>query len=292
MDIKQFLQKKLAAELTQITHQSLNRTFAGYSNAMQQQVFIKVFTQKIKFMTEKTVNQELNKRVLDSFTIADTPQLFVLVMTDLAPLDLKQQVTPELAFEMGVKLAQFHQQVKPFTGIYPNNNLFAKAEWDIAHLEKLAVREQLHALLNCFDSLKLVITTDLHHCSTTVLHGDVGVRNYKLINDQLALIDFERARMGVNYQDFIKLFYQDFSLDPDMIDAFLSGYHKSGIQVKISQLTQIFLIFITAIGIMCYTDKVVDQDFEKVGLKMLETVEHFFNEDSTNVKDLMNAVIK
>ena len=69
METKEILQKKLKANLTQITHQSLNSTFFGYSEIYKQVIFIKVFSQEGKFLTEKAVNEQLNTRVLDTFVI-------------------------------------------------------------------------------------------------------------------------------------------------------------------------------------------------------------------------------
>lgn len=276
MKAKQIIQAKLEAELSQITHQSLNSTFVGYSKKLQQQVFVKVFPQKNKFITEKAVNRQLYRhRVLTSFTITAAQQLYVLVMKDLAPIDLKLPVTAELAYVMGVKLAEFHQKVKPFAGIYPNNNLFAKAEYDIEQLQESTIKTRLQLLLRDLSSLQPAIESDLLNHSTTVLHGDVGVRNYKIINGKPNLIDFERARMGVNYQDFIKMFYQDFGLNKELITSFVNGYKSSGETVMASPSTQVFLLLLTAIGIMSYTAKISDPPFQSVGEKMLDTVELF-----------------
>lgn len=286
VDLKQIMQTKLAAQLTPINHESLNRTFFGYSQKYCQKIFVKVFSQESKFLTEKAVNEQLNSRVLASFKIEN---LFALVMTDIAPVDLSEQLSPELAFGMGKKLAEFHQHVRPFAGIYPNNDFFSKVKYDISTLKKALLKDRLTSLLTIFNEEKAEINQDIKTHATTVLHGDVGLRNYQMVDGKLVLIDFERARMGVNYQDFIKLFYQDFALKQNLLAAFLKGY---GLKVEIKELTQVFLIFITAIGILRYTAKISDPDFEEIGLKMLETVDLFLNKQFDNDKDLMNAIIK
>ena len=270
METKEILQKKLKANLTQITHQSLNSTFFGYSEIYKQVIFIKVFSQEGKFLTEKAVNEQLNTRVLGSFVIKQTQQ-FVLVMKDLAPIDIKEGITPDMAFDMGIELSQFHQKVKPFSCIYLNNQLFEKAKFDISSLQNEEIKSRLLQALVLFTEQKADIEEDLKAHATTVLHGDVGLRNYKIVEGQLSLIDFERARMGVNYQDFIKLFYQDFRLNLKLIASFINGYRKCGEEVVVTPLTQSFLIFITAIGIMKYTEKIVDKPFKKIGEQMLAT---------------------
>lgn len=291
MTIEKFLQEKLQADLTKITHESQNSTFVGDSAKFEQKIFVKVFAQAGKFLTEKAVNEQLNTRVLDSFVVKQTQQ-FVLVMKDLAPSDIKEEINPDMAFNMGIELSHFHQKVKPFSGIYQNNQLFNKAKRDIDNLNKPEIKNKLLKLLAQFTAERAGIEKDLTVHANTVLHGDVGLRNYKIVAGHLSLIDFERARMGVNYQDFIKLFYQDFGLNKELIVSFVKGYEKCGQKVAITPVTQAFLIFITAIGIMKYTEKIEDKPFEKIGKQMLATCSSFLNTGSLNESlNNMNAII-
>ena len=291
MTIEKILEEKLQADLTKITHESQNSTFVGDSAKFKQKIFVKVFAQAGKFLTEKAVNQQLNTRVLDSFVVKQTQQ-FVLVMKDLAPSDIKEEINTDMAFNMGIELSHFHQKVKPFSGIYLNNQLFNKAKRDIDNLNKPEIKNKLLKLLVQFTAERADIEKDLAIHANTVLHGDVGLRNYKIVAGHLSLIDFERARMGVNYQDFIKLFYQDFGLNKELIISFVKGYEKCGQKVAITPVTQAFLIFITAIGIMKYTEKIVDKPFEKIGEQMLATCSSFLNTGSLNESlTNMNAII-
>jgi len=292
MTIEKTLEEKLQADLTKITHESQNSTFVGDSAKFEQKIFVKVFAQEGKFLTEKAVNEQLNTRVLDSFVVKQTQQ-FVLVMKDLAPSDIKEEINPDMAFNMGIELSHFHQKVKPFSGIYQNNQLFNKAKRDIDNLNKPEIKNKLMKLLAQFTAERAGIEKDLTVHANTVLHGDVGLRNYKIVAGHLSLIDFERARMGVNYQDFIKLFYQDFGLNKELIISFVKGYEKCGQKVAITPVTQAFLIFITAIGIMKYTEKIVDKPFEKIGEQMLATCSSFLNTGSLNESlTNMNAIIR
>ena len=292
MTIEKLLQEKLQADLTKITHESQNSTFVGISAKFEQKIFVKVFAQAGKFLTEKAVNEQLNTRVLDSFVVKQTQQ-FVLVMKDLAPSDIKEEINPDMAFNMGIELSHFHQKVKPFSGIYQNNQLFNKAKRDIDNLNKPEIKNKLLKLLVQFTAERAGIEKDLAIHANTVLHGDVGLRNYKIVAGHLSLIDFERARMGVNCQDFIKLFYQDFGLNKELIISFVKGYEKCGQKVAITPVTQAFLIFITAIGIMKYTEKIVDKPFEKIGEQMLATCSSFLNTGSLNESlTNMNAIIR
>ena len=213
-------------------------------------------------------------------------------MKDLAPIDVKGQITSDLAFKMGIQLARFQQNVKPFSGIYLNNRLFEKAKFDSNSLQNEEIKSRLLQVLALFTTRKADIAEDLKAHATTVLHGDVGLRNYKIVRGQLSLIDFERARMGVNYQDFIKLFYQDFGLKKELIFSFVKGYKKCGEKIAVTPLTQSFLIFITAIGIMKYTEKIADQPFKQIGEQMLATCFSFLGIGSQdNNKVNMHALI-
>ena len=291
MTIEKILEEKLQADLTKVTHESQNSTFVGISAKFEQKIFVKVFAQEGKFLTEKSVNEQLNTRVLDSFVVKQTQQ-FVLVMKDLAPSDIKEEINPDMAFNMGIELSHFHQKVKPFSGIYLNNQLFNKAKRDIDNLNKPEIKNKLLKLLAEFTAERADIEKDLAVHANTVLHGDVGLRNYKIVADHLSLIDFERARMGVNYQDFIKLFYQDFGLNKELIVSFVKGYEKCSEEVAVAPVTQVFLIFITAIGIMKYTEKIEDKPFEKIGEQMLATCSLFLNTGSLNESlNNMNAII-
>ena len=291
MTIEKIVQEKLQADLTKITHESQNSTFVGDSAKFKQKIFVKVFAQKGKFLTEKAVNEQLNTRVLDTFVIKQTQQ-FVLVMKDLAPIDIKEEITPDMAFDMGTQLARFHRNVKPFSGIYLNNQLFEKAKSDSNSLQNEEIKSRLLQVLALFTAQKADIEKDLIAHATTVLHGDVGLRNYKIVAGHLRLIDFERARMGVNYQDFIKLFYQDFRLNQKLIASFINGYRKCGEEVVVTPLTQSFLIFITAIGIMKYTEKIEDKPFKEIGEQMLGTCFSFLGIGSQdNNKVNMHALI-
>ena len=117
------------------------------------------------------------------------------------------------------------------------------------------------------------IKLELSQHSKFVLHGDVGIRNYKYVDSKLALIDFEKARLGPVYQDFIKMFYQDFDLNEELIQSFLAGYSSKNPNYHLSDLTKQYLIFTTAVGIFNYTEKIEDLTFRYIGETMLDTIE-------------------
>ncbi|MDF7639881.1 aminoglycoside phosphotransferase family protein [Lactobacillus sp. ESL0791] len=277
MELKQTLNEKLRASLTPTNHKSLNSTFVGDSQIYQQRIFVKVFAQARKLYAEKMVNQELNDRVLTDFALP-REKLLVLVMTDLAPQDVTSTMTPQLAKEMGQVLAKFHTEVKPFAHIrrvdYPLDQVAEK----INNLQNIQARTTLAELRKYFLPYRDVIAADLAAHSKIVQHGDVGLRNYKIVGGKLTLIDYEKARLGTAFEDFIKLFYQDLSCDQKLIDAFLQGYGIEKSQWQLKPVTEVYLIYIVALGIMNYTEKIPDDVFRAEGKKMLQTVAEFFRE--------------
>lgn len=282
MDIKEFLNRKLKSDLKQITHKSLNSTFIGYSAIYDRVVFVKVFSSEQKMYTEKAINLEINNRVLQSFKVTDIQDLFVLVMTDIDPSDVEEKMSEQLAYKMGQVLFDFHNKIKPFKNIRKSEDTFSYIEKTIDDLkstkEKDILKKQFYIILK----YKSFIQSDILKYSNSVLHGDVGTRNYKFVNKNLVLIDYERARLGPAYQDFIKLFYEDFYLNKNLIKSFLNGYGFKK-EFNVGTLTQIYLIFYTSVGIFKYTDKIESKHFKTIGEKMLADVIDFLS-DTTSVE--------
>lgn len=273
MDFFDNLKRKLNATLQPINHESLNKTFVGYSKYYQKNIFVKAFKQEQKFYTEKMVNEELNDRVLASFPMGSK---WILVMTDIAPQDIKEKLNKKLAFKMGQELGKFHKTIKPFPKITRFEVDFSGEIEEINRFEDTPTRSELILLSKHFLANQEEIKQDIITHSNVILHGDVGLRNYKYVDHNLRLIDFERAKVGPAYLDFIKLFYQDFGLKEDLISAFLKGYQSKKIDYQLDPLTKMYLIYASAVGIMNYTEKISDPKFRAIGLKMINDVKEYF----------------
>lgn len=264
------LNNRLEVDLQPIDHESLNSTFVGHSNLYHQSIFVKQFGKEQAYYTEKLVTKQLNDRVLDGFSFNDS---FVLVLKDCAPKDIEENIDSRLAFEMGKVLGDFHLKVQPFSKIKVIKGQFDDYLAEIDTFQDTQYKSRLKKLTTKFLPYKKEIKTELAQHSQFVLHGDVGIRNYKYVAGKLALIDFEKARLGPVYQDFIKLFYQDFRLNEELIQSFLKGYSSKNPNYQLSDLTRQYLIFTTAIGIFNYTEKIEDIPFRHVGETMLDTIE-------------------
>ena len=260
------LNQKLQSNLKPIDHESLNKTFVGYSNLYQQSIFVKQFAKKQGCYTEETVTRQMNDRVITTFSIDNR---YILILKDVEPRDIPSTIDQNLAFKMGQVLGEFHMQIKPFPKIKIVQNQFDAYLSEIDTFQDSFYKSQLNKVAEKFTMHKNEIQKDLKNNS----HGDVGIRNYKYIGGKLTLIDFEKARLGPVYQDFIKLFYQDFSLNPDLIDSFLKGYSTKNSDYQLLGLTKQYIIFTTAVGIFNYTEKIEDIAFKKVGERMLASIE-------------------
>ena len=111
----------LKSDLHEINHESLNSTFAGYSNLYRQSIFVKQFAKEQGYYTEKMVTNQLNDRVLGGFSLNNT---FVLVLKDCSPKEIGEKIDSNLAFEMGQVLGEYHLKVKPFIRIKLVNGQF------------------------------------------------------------------------------------------------------------------------------------------------------------------------
>lgn len=251
MDLNSFLNDKLNANLHVIKHRSFNQVFLGYSKLYDKNIFVKVFPESHhqKLLAERSVNEQLNDRVITTIQVGGGS---VLVLEDLNPTDL-EVLNEKTAFQMGKVLSQFHTKVKPFAQIKRYSVKFEPSSYP-------------KDLRNIFDSS---VEDELNSFPRIVVHGDVGLRNYKIVNGEMLLIDYERAQLVFAYQDFIKLFYQDFQLNSNLISSFIKGYNPS---LMVSERAQLFLILLCAMGIMQYTKKIDDKNFRMVGFQMLQSI--------------------
>ncbi|WP_158592798.1 MULTISPECIES: phosphotransferase [unclassified Lactobacillus] len=276
MNVKQILDQQLVADLKLIPHESKNISFSGFSYLYQQTIFVKVFQVKHKMETEKKVNQQINQRYLTDFVIE--PAQYVLVMHNLDLEDIARPITPDLASTMGEVLSDFHREVKPFAGINKEIDYWIMANETLTNISASSFNIHLQEILSYFELYAKTIEQDINRTSKHVIHGDVGLRNYKIVAGRICLIDFEKAKIGPVFLDFTKLFYQDFRNDQKLKKAFLRGYQSNQIDWQISKVTENFLLFITALGIFSYTSQIMDTNFEQVGMRMLADVEQYLSQ--------------
>ena len=176
------LNRRLKSDLHEINHESLNSTFVGYSNLYRQSIFVKQFAKEQGYYTEKMVTNQLNDRVLGGFSLNNT---FVLVLKDCSPKEIGEKIDSNLAFEIGQVLGEYHLKVKPFIRIKLVNGQFDDYVAEIDSFNESSYKRRLKKLTSKFLPYENKIKLELSQHSKFVLHGDVGIRNYKYVDSKL-----------------------------------------------------------------------------------------------------------
>lgn len=268
--MKRQLEELLDTNLQQINHISENKHFIGFSRRLGQRVFVKIFKDPLKYNLEYKVLR--NK---DNFLL-NFPEYFALVLKyeDFIPLS-KESVNYEDIIKIAELISEFHR----------GNWLSIENDKEISlekvlekNVYRLADRKEYTKIIDLHSKfLKNISRLDEEYEKTLVLiHGDFGLRNIMRKDDNLVLIDFERVKYASYYLDFIKYFYQDLDNDKFKKELFLKYYYDHSNEDVLSEELEYCMIFISALGILNYTKRVKDKEFEELGLKMLEDVENYF----------------
>lgn len=267
--MKRQLDELLDANLQKINHISENKHFIGFSKRLGQCVFVKIFKDSLKYKLEYEVLRSKGNLLLDFAKCS----ALVLKYEDYIPLN-KESVNDEDTIKIAKLISDFHR-----------GNWFEIENEKETSLEKvleknvfrLADRKEYTKISELYSKfLRNISKLDEEYVKTLVLiHGDFGLRNIMKKDEHLVLIDFERVKYASYYLDFIKYFYQDLDNDKRKIELFLEHYHGYSNEEVLSKELEYCLIFISALGILNYTKRVEDKEFEELGLKMLSDVENY-----------------
>jgi len=77
-------------------------------------------------------------------------------------------------------------------------------------------------------------------------------------------------------QEWFSAFQEDLDNDKLKKGLFLKHYYEHSNEEVLSEELEYCMIFISALGILNYTKRVEDKEFEKLGLKMLEDVVNYY----------------
>ena len=268
--MKKQLDELLDTNLQLINHISENKHFIGFSKKLGERVFVKIFKDPLKYELEyKVLRDKIN-------LILDLPEYSALVLKyeDYTPLN-KENVNAEDIIKIAELISDFHRE----------NWLEIENEKEISlekvlekNVYRLADRKEYTEISELHSKfLKNISELDEEYEKTLVLiHGDFGLRNIMRKDDNLVLIDFERVKYASYYLDFIKYFYQDLDNDKLKKELFLKHYYEHSNEEVLSEELEYCMIFISALGILNYTKRVKDKEFEELGLKMLEDVKNYF----------------
>lgn len=270
--MKKQLDELLDANLQKINHISENKHFIGFSKRLGQRVFVKIFKDPLKYKLEYEVLRSKGNLLLDFAKCS----ALVLKYEDYIPLN-KESVNDEDTIKIAKLISDFHRgnwfeiENEKETSL---EQVLEKNVYRLADRKEFTKICELHSKIQ-----KNISKLDEEYVKTLVLiHGDFGFRNIMKKDDHLVLIDFERVKYASYYLDFIKYFYQDLDNDKRKIELFLEHYYEYSNEEVLSKELEYFLIFISALGILNYTKRVKDKEFEELGLKMLSDVENYFEQ--------------
>ena len=268
--MKKQLDELLDTNLQQINHISENMHFKGFSKRLGERVFVKIFKNPLKYRLEYRVLRNKGNCLL----IFPEYSALVLKYEDYTPLN-KENVNAEDIIKIAELISDFHRE----------NWLEIENEKEISlekvlekNVYRLADRKEYTEISELHSKfLKNISKLDEEYEKTLVLiHGDFGFRNIMRKADDVVLIDFERVKYASYYLDFIKYFYQDLDNDKFKKELFLKHYYEHSSEEVLSEELEYCMIFISALGILNYTKRVEDKEFEELGLKMLEDVGNYY----------------
>ena len=270
--MKRQLDELLDANLQKINHISENKHFIGFSKKLGERVFVKIFKDPLKYSLEYRVLRNKGNFLL---TFPEYSAL-ILKYEDYTPLN-KENVNAEYIIKIAKLISNFHRgnwleiENEKETSL---EKVLRKNVYRLVDRKEYTKISDLHSKL-----LKNISKLDEEYGKTLVfIHGDFGLRNIMRKDDNLVLIDFERVKYASYYLDFIKYFYQDLNNDKSKIELFLEHYYEYSNEEVLSKELEYCLIFISALGILNYTKRVEDKEFEELGLKMLSDVENYFEQ--------------
>lgn len=268
--MKEKLERRFLAKLEKVNHISENQHYIGYSKLYNRKIFIKVFGDENKFILE---NEILNDESSLYITSDYLNKILVLSFREYKNL-VSSDMENDVLIKISKVISNFHKKKYIDKGKYKETSLKKILEYNLTRLVKREEFDLLSRIYNEFFKLLCSIEGEYKESLVTI-HGDFCLRNIKVYNKNIVLIDFERAKYASYYLDFIKFFYNDLNNSKEKKDIFLNEYYRESNKKKISKNLEYCLIFISSMGILNYTMRIKDREFEKLGLTMLTDVKNF-----------------
>lgn len=268
-----FLNEYYEAEFETIHDEAGNMHLQGQSARFERQLFVKIFKEKDKFYAEQHVNQVYCPTIyLDSVIYEDN---YIVVLADRVLEDvLPAEIDLESVALFGQKLARFHEKVSGKV-LVPNDErpLSERITTKVANFKKTSYQAEVTAVFELLQKDLAAADVDYALLPKVVLHGDFSIRNLMHHGDELVLIDFERASIGVAYEDLIKFFYNEVK-EPKLRNNFLHGYRQIK-ELEIPNYSlQRCLLFLCALDILEFHLTHTKQKFGQMAEAMFQTIKN------------------
>ncbi|MFT8423945.1 MAG: phosphotransferase [Liquorilactobacillus sp.] len=266
-----FLNDYYQANLKSIHDVAGNQHLIGNSKVFHGPLFVKIFKEKAMFYAEQHVNQFYYPDVYLDSVIFEDKYVVTLRNRELSDVD-NQEMTAERAHEYGELLGSFHEKVTGNVSVKNDKRPLSQLlTYRVAQLKESLYYKNAQQVLKLlrpdFDKVNL----EYEQLPKVVLHGDFSVRNIMEFEGKNILIDFERAHVGTNYQDFIKFFYNEVR-DVKLRNEFLNGYElEHSFEIPSSDL-QRCLLFLCALDISHYNVTHSGGKFGDMASNMIATI--------------------
>ncbi|WP_353654002.1 aminoglycoside phosphotransferase family protein [Bacillus sp. ISL-55] len=231
--------KQFGLEIDSLTEVEDSHSSTVYKCTLRkgQNVFLKIPYTKLKFQRELEAYEILKGRVsipemLDYWSGDDEcPGAFLL--SELKGKPLTTEVSPTVAFQVGVLQAQMHTILPPrgqkLTGInneFANWSNFVEQQfYSFAKDVKNVLDPQLYIqAIEKYEHMKHKLPSP---DGPSFVHMDFRPANIIVDGDQVSgMIDFESVRFGSTEIDFTKLYRDFLSFDTNLYKAFREGYNS------------------------------------------------------------------
>lgn len=267
----EFLNDYYKAKLKNIHDIAGNVHLSGYSELYKKDLFVKIFSNKDMFYAEQHVNQVYYPEIyLDSVIFEDN---YVVVLKDRQLEDTdKEKISKEQAYLYGNLLADFHNKLTGNVSVYEDkSSLGEQIDTLVKTLQNTEYIDNINDVNKIIKERLEKVQLEYELLPRVVLHGDFSIRNIKKYQDQVILIDFERSRIGIAYQDFVKFFFNEVK-DLDLRNAFLKGYRENRPFEIPSETLQSVLLFKTALEILNFHLSHPEKKFGRMADDMLVAI--------------------
>lgn len=266
----QFLNDYFNGDFKNIHDVAGNKHLVGYSNLYNENLFIKIFIDESMFYAEQHVNQVYYPEIyLDSVIYEDN---YVVVLKDRELFDIDQELNEERTYKYGTMIANFHNKLTNNVSVKNDTRRLSEiVDEDFQNLKNTEYEKKVSEAYEHIQRVLQQVDNEYELLPKVVLHGDFSLRNIKKYKDNEVLIDFEHSRMGSQYEDFIKFFFNEV-VDVSLRNEFLKGYRDQGeFEIPSSELQQV-LLFKTAIEIYLFHLSHPKKKFGKMADMMIQTI--------------------
>ena len=266
-----FLNDYYQADLNKIHDEAGNKHLTGYSHYYHADLFVKIFDNEEKFYAEQHVDQRYCPDIFLGTVIFGDNNVVVLRDRKLIDLD-HEKLDEQQAYIYGRLLAEFHQKLTGYVAVPDDKKTLPdRIQEKLAKLTDKKHKKKAEKAYGFIEKSLSQAQQDYVKLKKVVLHGDFSIRNIMRYKGKYVLIDFERAHIGCQYEDFIKFFFSEVK-DKKLRHSFIAGY-QSLLEFEIPQSAcQQVLLYMNALDIYTFHETHEEEKFGAMADDMLDTV--------------------